>query len=110
MARTTDVLIRGKTVRFGHTILNQPFDSPDFTVSGGLWLPTGESYFGTPLAKLVSARAYWLISLLMLQSLSSVILTKFAGLIEVRDIVFTSSGPLVSRHMLMIGIDSSHGT
>lgn len=48
-----------------------------------VWV-AGESYFGTPLFKLVSARAWWLISLLMLQSLSSVILTKFSGLIEVR--------------------------
>lgn len=45
---------------------------------------SGESYFGTSLVQLVSARAWWLISLLMLQSLSSVILTRFSALIEVR--------------------------
>lgn len=44
----------------------------------------GESYFGTSLVQLVTARAGWLISLLMLQSLSSVILTRFSALIEVR--------------------------
>lgn len=48
-----------------------------FSGSGG-----GESYFGTSLVQLVSARAWWLISLLMLQSLSSVILTRFSALIE----------------------------
>ncbi len=41
-----------------------------------------ESYFGTPILQLVTARAWWLISLLMLQSLSSIILTHFSALIE----------------------------
>lgn len=52
-------------------------DVSRFSGSGG-----GESYFGTPLVQLVTARAWWLISLLMLQSLSSIILTHFSALIE----------------------------
>lgn len=52
-------------------------DVSRFSGSGG-----GDSYFGTPLVQLVSARAWWLISLLMLQSLSSIILTHFSALIE----------------------------
>lgn len=41
-----------------------------------------ESFFGTPVLQLVTARASWLVSLLMLQSLSSIILTHFSALIE----------------------------
>lgn len=52
-------------------------DVSRFSGSGGT-----ESYFGTPLVQLVTARAWWLISLLMLQSLSSIILTHFSALIE----------------------------
>ena len=43
---------------------------------------SGESYFGTSIFKIVTARAGWLISLLMLQSVSSTILTKFSTLLE----------------------------
>jgi magnesium transporter len=42
----------------------------------------GESYFGTSIFRIVRARAGWLISLLMLQSVSSTILTKFSTLLE----------------------------
>jgi magnesium transporter len=41
-----------------------------------------ESFFGTPVLQVVTARASWLVSLLMLQSLSSIILTHFSALIE----------------------------
>ena len=52
----------------------------------------GESYFGTPLVQLVTARAWWLISLLMLQSLSSIILTHFSALIERHLVIAVSLG------------------
>ncbi|GAB5030589.1 magnesium transporter [Nannochloropsis oceanica] len=41
-----------------------------------------ESFFGTSVLQVVTARASWLVSLLMLQSLSSIILTHFSVLIE----------------------------
>ncbi|CAN0210288.1 unnamed protein product, partial [Phaeothamnion confervicola] len=43
-----------------------------YSGSGG-----GESYFGTPLSRLVASRVGWLVSLLLLQSLSSVLLTYY---------------------------------
>lgn len=42
----------------------------------------GESYFGTPLPRLVGSRVGWLLGLLCLQSLSSVILQRFQSVIE----------------------------
>ncbi|CAN0345086.1 unnamed protein product, partial [Discosporangium mesarthrocarpum] len=48
-----------------------------FSGSGG-----GETYFGTPLARLVASRVGWLVSLLCLQSLSSVILQRYQRVIE----------------------------
>ncbi|CAM9250637.1 unnamed protein product [Hapterophycus canaliculatus] len=46
----------------------------------------GESYFGTPLPSLVASRVGWLVSLLGLQSFSSLILQSFQNVIE-RNIV-----------------------
>ncbi|CAM9764307.1 unnamed protein product [Pylaiella littoralis] len=46
----------------------------------------GESYFGTPLPSLVASRVGWLVSLLCLQSFSSLILQSFQDVIE-RNIV-----------------------
>ncbi|CAM9657854.1 unnamed protein product [Choristocarpus tenellus] len=48
-----------------------------YSGSGG-----GESYFGTPLMRLVASRVGWLVSLLCLQSLSSVILQRYQRVIE----------------------------
>lgn len=42
----------------------------------------GESYFGTPLPRLVASRVGWLVSLLCLQSFSSLILQSFQHVIE----------------------------
>ncbi|CAM9195912.1 unnamed protein product [Ectocarpus sp. 8 AP-2014] len=42
----------------------------------------GESYFGTPLSSLVASRVGWLVSLLCLQSFSSLILQSFQNVIE----------------------------
>ncbi|CBJ31161.1 divalent cation transporter, carboxyterminus [Ectocarpus siliculosus] len=42
----------------------------------------GESYFGTPLPSLVASRVGWLVSLLCLQSFSSLILQSFQNVIE----------------------------
>lgn len=42
----------------------------------------GESYFGTPLSRLVASRVGWLVSLLCLQSLSSLILQSYQHVIE----------------------------
>lgn len=42
----------------------------------------GESYFGTPLPRLVASRVGWLVSLLCLQSFSSLILQSFQSVIE----------------------------
>ncbi|CAM9740529.1 unnamed protein product [Ascophyllum nodosum] len=42
----------------------------------------GETYFGTPLPRLVASRVGWLVSLLCLQSLSSLILQNYQHVIE----------------------------
>ncbi|CAM9358499.1 unnamed protein product, partial [Laminaria digitata] len=42
----------------------------------------GESYFGTPLPRLVASRVGWLVSLLCLQSFSSLILQSYQSVIE----------------------------
>lgn len=42
----------------------------------------GESYFGTPLPRLVASRVGWLVSLLGLQSFSSLILQSYQSVIE----------------------------
>lgn len=42
----------------------------------------GESYFGTPLGRLVASRVGWLLGLLCLQSFSSLILQSFQNVIE----------------------------
>ncbi|CAM9690140.1 unnamed protein product [Chrysoparadoxa australica] len=47
----------------------------------------GETYFGTPLVTLVTNRVSWLVTLLMLQSLSSVILTIYQAVIEKHIII-----------------------
>lgn len=46
----------------------------------------GESYFGTPLPRLVASRVGWLVGLLCLQSFSSIILQSYQRVIE-RNIV-----------------------
>lgn len=46
----------------------------------------GESYFGTPLVRLVASRVGWLVGLLGLQSFSSLILQSYQSVIE-RNIV-----------------------
>ncbi|CEL93578.1 unnamed protein product [Vitrella brassicaformis CCMP3155] len=42
----------------------------------------GDSYFATPVIEHIKSRAGWVVSLLFLQSLSSIVLTKFQGVIE----------------------------
>jgi len=70
-------------------ILHPP---PSLTLTLALPLPLlGGSYFKTPIRKIVRGRAWWLISLLMLQSVSSVILTRYSNLIEVGSSSSSSS-------------------